>query len=248
MIPKIIHYIWFGGKPYSKKIKKCIESWHKYMPDYELKLWNEESFDIDNSCKFVKEAFAQKKYAFVSDYVRVFALYNYGGIYLDTDIELIKPIDSSMLTSGRCILGTDESGYLTALMISAPKQSYFEELLNYYNSIKFINNDGTLNTEVNNTYMQEILFNYGYKILNKQQRLTNDIIIYPDDYFHARSLTSGKLNITSNTYSIHWHTITWVTPKTRLINFIRINIIVPLIGTKLYSKFTKKIKNGKTTI
>lgn len=248
MIPKIIHYIWFGGKPYSKKIAKCINSWQKYMPDYEFKLWNENTFDIDNSCKFVKEAYAQKKYAFVSDYVRVYALYKFGGIYLDTDIELIKPIDNAILNTGMCILGTDESGYLTALMISCAKHPYFEELLNYYNSINFINKNGSLNMEVNNTYMQQILSNYGYKISNTLQRLSNNIHVYPDDYFHARSLTSGKLNITKNTYSIHWHTITWVPLKTRIINFIRINLLVPFLGTKLYSKLTKKIKNGKTTI
>lgn len=248
MIPKIIHYIWFGNKPYSAKIKKCIASWQKYMPDYEIKLWNEDTFDIDNSCDFVKEAYIQKKYAFVSDFVRVYALYTYGGIYLDTDIELLKPLDKSILSTGDCILGTDESGYLTALMISVSQHIYFKKLLDFYNSIKFINIDGSLNMEVNNTYMQQILFDFGYKISNKLQRLDNDIIIYPDDYFHARSLTSGKLNITSNTYSIHWHTITWVSTKTKIINFIRINIIVPLIGSKLYTRLTNRIKNGKTTI
>lgn len=248
MIPKIIHYIWFGDKPYSPKIKKCIESWHKYMPDYKFKLWNEESFDIENSCDFVKEAYAKKKYAFVSDYVRIYALYIYGGLYLDTDIEIVKHLDEHILSTGDCILGTDESGYLTALMISVPRHTYFKKLLDFYNSIKFMNNDGTLNMEVNNTYMQQILTEYGYKTCNVLQKLNNNIIIYPDDYFHARSLTSGELNITKNTYSIHWHTITWVSRKTKIVNFIRIHIIVPIIGSKLYTKITNKIKNGKTTI
>lgn len=248
MIPQIIHYIWFGNNAYSKKIEQCINSWHKMMPDYEFKLWNEETFDIENSCQFVKEAYEKKKYAFVSDYVRVYALYNYGGIYLDTDIEILKPIDECILATGDCVLGTDESGYLTALMISTQKHIFFKLMLDYYDSISFINQDGSLNMEVNNTYMQDILKTYGYKIKNKIQKLNHNIIIYPDDYFHVRSLTSGKLNLTQNSFAIHWHTISWVSKKTRIINYLRIKLLVPLLGIKLYTKLTSKIKNGKTTI
>lgn len=248
MIPKIIHYIWFGDKPYSTKIKKCIKSWHKYMPDYKFKFWNEETFDIENSCDFVKVAYAQKKYAFVSDYVRIYALHKYGGIYLDTDIELLKPIDEKIIRSGRCILGTDEDGYLTALMISEPKHPYLNKLLHFYETTQFIDNKGKLYIDVNNTYLQHVLVEYGYYIKNIVQKLSEGIIIYPDDYFHARSLTSGKLNITENTYAIHWHTISWVSKKTRIINFLRIRILVPILGIKLYQSITKKIKNGKTTI
>ena len=100
MIPKIIHYIWFGGKPFPDKIIKCIDSWKKYLPEYEFRLWNEESFDV-NSSIFTKQAYENKKWAFVSDYVRVYALYNYGGWYLDTDIEILKPIHR--FESERCV-------------------------------------------------------------------------------------------------------------------------------------------------
>lgn len=247
MTPKIIHYIWFGNNPYPKKIEECIKSWHKYLPDYELKLWNEESFDLKNSCRFVQEAYKHKKYAFVSDYVRIYALYHYGGIYLDTDIEVVKKFDNDILDHV-VTLGTDEGGFLTALMMSQKGHILFKTMLEFYESAKFVNDDGSFNMEVNNTHIQNVLKEYGYNVTNTKQKLTHGIVIYPDDYFHARSLTSGKLNLTTNTYAIHWHTTTWVSFKTKLIKYFRLNVLVPLLGTKLYTKLTLKIKNGKTTI
>ena len=104
--------------------------------------------------------------------------------------------------------------------------------------------------EVNNTYLQQELIKkgYDYKQINKQQFLKDDIVLYPDDFFHCRSLTTGKLNITTNSIAIHWHSILWASQKTKIINFLRINILVPLLGSKLYTQFTNRIKNGKTTI
>lgn len=247
MIPKIIHYIWFGSNPFPNKIKKCIDSWRRYLPDYIFMLWNEESYDINKSCMFVREAYKLKKYAFVSDYVRLWALYKYGGLYLDTDIEILKPLESNFLRK-KIVLGTDEGGFLTALMLSEPRQPFIKECMEQYHQRTFIIKNGKLDMEVNNTSMQEVLKNYGYVISNQRQTLNEGIDIYPDDYFHCRSLTSGKLHITKNSFAIHWHTITWVSKKTRIINFIRIRLIVPILGAKIYNCFTKKIKNGKTSI
>lgn len=247
MIPKIIHYIWFGPNPYPPKIKKCIESWKKHLPDYQFMLWNEETFDIENSCDFVRQAYEHKKYAFVSDYVRLWALYKFGGIYLDTDIEIVKPF-SEIFFDNNVVLGTDESGYLTALMMAEKESSYIGDCMNAYHFTSFVDENGQFNMEVNNTSLQNRLLDYGYRIVNEEQFLKDNIHIYPDDFFHCRSLTSGKLNITGNSYAIHWHTITWVSGKTRFINFLRIRVLVPLLGAKLYSKITKKLKNGKTTI
>ena len=247
MIPKIVHYIWFGSNPYPDKVKTCIESWKKHLPDYQIMLWNEETFDIASSCPFVQEAYEKKKYAFVSDYVRLWALKRYGGVYLDTDIEILKPIPAEFLSS-RVVLGTDDGGYLTALMMAEPDHPYISECLEAYHKIRFIGEDNKLNMEVNNTSLQKHLEPYGYKVSNTRQALSEGIEVYPDDFFHVRSLTSGRLNLSANSVAIHWHTITWVSPKTRLINFLRINVLVPLLGIKLYSKLTSKLKNGKTTI
>ena len=248
MIPKIIHYCWFGRNPFPQKIKDCISSWRKHLPDYEFRLWNEDTFPITESCQFVKDAFANRKWAFVSDYVRIYALYTYGGIYLDTDIEVVKGFDSSILDSNSAILGTDEAGYLTALMMSPPGHEYFKNMLNVYQALSFYNNDGTLNLEVNNTYLQDELQKWGYSIKNEYQVLKGGIVVYPDDYFHVRSLTNGKLHITPNTYAIHWHTVTWGNWKTKIIKCIRMNILVPILGTKLYESVVKSLKGNKSYI
>lgn len=245
MIPKKIHFIWFGRGKYNDRIINCINSWHRFLPDYEFKLWNEDTFDICKSCIFVQQAYANKKYAFVSDYVRLYALYHEGGIYMDTDIEVIKPFDEKIL-GNKAVFSLDDGGYLSALMMSAPNEPFFAEMLDFYNGISFLKEDGSMNMEVNNTYLQEKLIALGYERVNALQTLSNGFVFYPDDYFHCRSLTTGKLNKTTNTYTIHWHTITWVPLKTRMINFIRIHILVPVLGADLYTKLVKKVKGDAT--
>lgn len=239
MIPKIIHYCWFGHNPYPEKVAYCIESWKRQLPDYEFKLWNEESFDLSVS-KFVQQAYEAKKYAFVSDYVRVYALYNEGGIYLDTDIEVKKTFNS--LLDKRLLLGTDDEGALTAFMAAEKGHVYFGELLRYYNQMSFVLENGQLNTAVNNIWMQDCLKKFGYVQENKYQELADGILVYPDTYFHAKSLVSGKYHITKDTFCIHHHTLLWIPLKTRVVRFIRMKILVPLLGEKRYRKLTGKVK------
>lgn len=250
MTPKIIHYCWFGKTKIPTKLRDYINSWSKYMPEYKIMRWDESNFDIENSCQYVKDAYNNKKYAFVSDFVRLYALYQYGGIYLDTDVQIIKHIPSTLLNH-HLIFALDDGGYIAGAFIAAQKSSPFLlKLIEHYKALHFINQDGSLNMEVNNTYIQNLLLlnDYPYEKVNSLQQLKDDIILYPNEYFHCRSLTSGKLELTNNTYAIHWHTILWASAKTKFINFIRIKILVPILGVKLYTTLTSKIKNGKTTI
>ena len=241
MIPKIIHYIWFGGKPYSDKIKRCIDSWHKFLPEYKFMLWNEDTFDIQNSCIFVQQAFENKKWAFVSDYVRWWALSKYGGIYLDTDVEVTKPLGH--LLDERIVLGTDELGHLTALMASEPCHPFWDKILQKYHTMTFIQPDGTFNMAVNNSYLENELAGYGYKILNQKQEINDGIVIYPDDWFHAADHMSGILHITENTHAIHWHTLTWCDTSTHFNRFIRVKVLGSIIGKKRASNLFNKLYN-----
>lgn len=239
MIPQIVHYIWFGRNPYSEKVQYCIESWKKYLPDYQFMLWNEDTFDV-TSVPFTRQAYEHKKWAFVSDYVRIYALYNYGGWYLDTDVEIIRPLMT--IEHHRLVLGTDEGGFLTALMGAEMKHSFLKKMLDYYHNLRFIQEGGNLNMEVNNTYLQEELTMYGYKIENKYQELAEGIVVFPDDYFHVVSLTTGKKNQTVNTYAIHWHTLLWVSKKTKWIRFVRMKVLAPLLGGDNYTQLAKIVK------
>lgn len=239
MIPKIVHYIWFGGKPFPEKVQYCIESWKKHLPDYEFKLWNEDSFDVD-SIPFTREAYEHKKWAFVSDYVRLYALSSYGGWYLDTDVEVLRPLTPFL--DKRMVLGTDEGGYLTATMAAEANHPFWNEMLSIYHDLHFVNSDGSLNQEVNNTYLQDTLAKYGYVIANRYQLLRDGIEVFPDDYFHVMSLTSGKEHKTANSYTIHWHTLLWVNRKTRVVRFLRMNLLVPLLGAERYSRITNSLK------
>ncbi len=238
MIPKIVHYIWFGGNPFPEKIQQCIESWKKYLSDYEFILWNESSFDV-NSVLFTKQAYANKKWAFVSDYVRVYALNKYGGWYLDTDIEVLKPLER--FENSRLVLGTDHDGALTALMGSEPGHPYWGKILSFYNALEFIRPDGSLNMTVNNTYLQNTLSDYGYLFENKYQELKEGIVIYPDDFFHVANVEKGTLHLTENSYAIHWHTLLWTSGMSHFMRSFRLRFLKPIFGEERFMKVWGKI-------
>lgn len=243
MIPKIIHYIWFGGKQFPDKVQMCIDSWHKYMPEYEFKLWNEETFDV-NSVEFTKQAYANKKWAFVSDYVRMYALNKFGGWYFDTDIEILRSL--TPFEDKRMVLGTDHDGALTALMGSEQGHPYWKEMLKKYDNMSFLKEDGTFNMIVNNTHLQSVLSNYGFVIENKYQELNEGIFVYPDDYFHVANVELGTIHKTSNSYAIHWHTLLWTSDMSHFMRWLRIHIMKPVFGDdkflNVWVGFKKKFK------
>jgi mannosyltransferase OCH1-like enzyme len=239
MIPKIIHYCWFGNSEMPKISKQCIASWKKVLPEYEIKFWNENNFDVNVSV-FSKQAYQHNKFAFVSDYARVYILKKEGGIYLDIDIEVVKNLDE--ILKKNVVLGTDENGFLTAFMAAKKESKYFSELLEVYDKMEFIKKNGTTNNVTNNHWMQEVLIKFGFELINKNQELLDGVFVYQDDFFHARSLVSGKYNITNNTYAIHHHSLSWISFKTKIIRFFRLKLLVPIIGSENYTNFTKKLK------
>lgn len=208
MIPKKIHYCWFGGKSLDKLGQKCLNSWKKFFPDYEIIEWNESNFDI-NSCQYAKEAYDAKKWAFVSDYARFKILYEHGGVYFDTDVEVVKSFED-ILDKGN-FMGCERRWDTVAPglgMATTPKLEIIKEIIDDYEQSRFIKEDGTydLTTIVERTT----------KILKKNGLINTDIIqivkginVYPPEYFCPINMETGKLKITENTYSIHRFAGSW---------------------------------------
>lgn len=217
MIPKVIHYCWFGRNPLPALAIKCINSWKKFLPDYEIKEWNEDNFDI-NMIPYVKEAYESKKYAFVSDYARFWILYNYGGLYFDTDVEVIKNLDDIVAKGPFMGCEKEPQKGATTLGVApglglgvAPGHSLYKEILDYYSTLHFINEDGTLNLRTVVEYITSILEKHGLRPSAEIQECAG-VYIYPKDYFCPKSFEDLKIRITPNTYTIHHFSASWLPP------------------------------------
>ena len=208
MIPKIIHYCWFGGNPLPGLAQKCIASWKKFCPDYEIKEWNESNYDV-RKIQYIAQAYDAKKYAFVSDYARFDILYEYGGVYLDTDVELIKSLDEIIKQGAFC--GIERPGSINAgLGIgSYAGNPIFREILDSYQSAKFINTDGTYNLKTVVVRVSDIFKKYGFSDKEEIQEVAG-FTIYPAEYFCPKDLLSWETNLTENTYSIHHFSASWL--------------------------------------
>jgi len=181
MIPKIIHYCWFGGNPLPGELQKYVETWKKYCPDYEIKLWNEESFDIDSHV-FTKTAYAARKFAYVSDYVRAYALNKFGGIYLDTDVELKKSLD--VFLSHEAFTGFEAKGSpFTALWASIPEHSLTQKVLSYYDGREYLDSQETNTKSVSASLIDKFGIDPTKNILQVGNDGINSIHIYPAEYF-----------------------------------------------------------------
>ena len=215
MIPKIIHYCWFGGNPLTELAKKCIASWKKYFPDYRIKEWNETNFDL-NCCAYVKEAYQSKKWAFVSDYARFLILYREGGLYFDTDVEVIKPFDDIIEngafmgceTTDKCAPGLG-LGVNPGLGLGVnPGLSIYKEVLENYEKSHFFNPDGTNNYVTVVDRVTDILSNHGFEEKDVIQSVAG-IKVYPPEFFCPMDYKTGKLCVTDHTHSIHWYDASW---------------------------------------
>ena len=208
MIPKKIHYCWFGGKPLPELAIKCIESWRKFLPDYEIIEWNEQNYDV-HKIPYISQAYDAKKYAFVSDYARFDILYEYGGIYFDTDVEVIKSMDK-IIEQG-AFAGVEFPGKLNAgLGLASPAASpIYKEILDSYRKSTFVTEDGQNDLTTVVTRVSDIFKKYGFTDENKVQKIA-DVTIYPVEYFCPKNYRTFEINITKNTYSIHHYDASWV--------------------------------------
>ena len=210
MVPKVIHYCWFGGNQLSDLNKKCIQSWKHFCPRYEIKEWNESNFDF-TSCDYAKEAYNAKKWAFVSDYARFKILYEYGGVYFDTDVELIKNIDDLIEKGG--FMGMEGANLVNpGLGLAFPAyHPLLKEIIDLYDQLHFADKNGVLNLKTVVDYTTELLCKHGFDTKKIPQNIEG-IWIYPAEYFGPYSLDTGKLVITENTRSIHHYAASWCDP------------------------------------
>ena len=232
-IPKVIHYCWFGRGKMPPLAEKCIESWKKFCPDYEIVCHTEDNFDIGQN-RYAKEAYDAKKWAFVSDYVRLKVMFDQGGIYMDTDVELIKPIDELIKENG--YMGFDDSGLIaTGLGFACEKgNELVGAMLADYDHIPFVLPDGSYDTapcpDRNTETMKKLGFN-----LDIKDQIFMGIRILPEDYLCPVKYYSGKKVITKNTYSIHHYCASWTTPTAKRTLFLK-----RLVGVRLYDKLYGK--------
>lgn len=207
MIPQTIHYCWFGRGEMPQLAVDCIASWHKYMPDWSYKLWNEDNFDVD-IIPYTKEAYTARKYAFVTDYVRLYALSTEGGVYMDTDVEILKPLDD--LLHLQAFTGYEGSKYkppVTGIMASEARGQWVEEQLNAYDGLHFCMEDGTLDTTTNTQRISAIMKANGF-VCNGRKGKYKDLTIFPSDYFCPHQ-TTGEYLLTENTYCNHHFMGSW---------------------------------------
>ena len=229
MIPKIIHYCWFGKKEKPENIKKCIASWKEKCPNYCIIEWNEDNFDI-SSFDYCIEAYAEKKYAFVSDVARVKALYDMGGIYLDTDVTVLQSFDK--ILDNNVVLGFEESNYVaTSFMAAQPKQKIFEDFVKHYESIHFINDDGSYNAATNVVRLTEMLMKQGLLRNDKYQLLDGKIAVYPKEIFSPYDYINCIYEITDKSICVHHFFVSWMSWKSRAKKKIK-SILVKIVGKK----------------
>lgn len=229
-IPKIIHFCWFGKSPLPELAQKCIASWKKFLPGYEIKEWNEENYDV-RKIPYIAQAYDAKKYAFVSDYARFDILYQYGGLYFDTDVEVIKTLDE-ILKCG-AFAGIERAGSLAAgLGLASPAASpIYKEILDSYKNSSFIKDGGSMDLTTVVTRVSGIFKKHGFSDKNEIQEVEG-IKVYPSEYFCPKNPDTGIISITENSYTIHHFTGSWTSVAQQKYDSLR---------KKIYLKFPKSL-------
>lgn len=233
-IPRIIHYVWLGAGKKSELMQKCIDSWKKFCQGYEIIEWNETNFDI-NSNPIVAEAIKQKNWALASDGIRMYAMYNCGGIYMDTDVEVIKSLDP--LLTNQIFLGFESKYWLESAMFGAVKgHPLLSKCIEHYNMALDIN--FSTNALTVHTYAAVAKKMLGAKLNGKTQFLENGATVYSTEYFAPKNYMSGKLKLTENSFVIHHYTSTWHSKSQKFwAGFAKNSRII--LGKHIFSIFEK---------
>ena len=214
MIPKIIHYCWFGRGEKPELAKKCITSWKKFCPDFEICEWNEDNCDY-LAMPFMAEAYAAKKYAFVSDVMRLAVLEQYGGVYFDTDVEVLR--DISPLLDDEGFIGFENEQFVNSgqVMAAVPHQPVVQAMIEEYKKMHFTNADGSLNAVGCPHLNSDVMERFGLA-RSGQEQLVAGIHVYPADWFNPLDSVTGELTRAKNTYSIHWYSMSWLPKRTQI--------------------------------
>lgn len=257
MIPKIIHYCWFGRNPKPELAYRCIESWKKHCPDYEIREWNEDNFDIVAAPLYVRQAYEAGKWAFVTDYVRLWAMTAFGGIYMDTDVEVLKPLDPFL--HHRAFSGFENATDIpTGIMACEKDFPLFQTLLCYYDDAVFFLPDGTVNLVTNVVTITKLCLEKGLVQNNTYQEI-DGFALYPKEYFCPISYMTNQMEQTENTVTIHWFSGSWKDDKIRAEEYargrrltMRHNLIhIPhrilhaILGEHGYEKLKSMLKKSK---
>jgi hypothetical protein len=211
MIPKIIHYCWFGNGAMPEKDRQNIKGWKELNPGYQIICWDESNYNV-NKNKYMSECYSISKWGFVPDYARTDIVYKYGGFYFDTDVELKKSLDS--LLNEKCIMGFEKMDSVNhGHGFAAEKNSpILKELLDFYDNIEFINLDGSLNLTASPVYITKLLVKHGLKLNGKEQYI-DGVHVYPTEYFCPKNYLTGEINMTPNTISIHHFNLSWMSKE-----------------------------------
>lgn len=210
-IPRIIHYCWFGCNPKPKLAEKCIKSWGKYCPDYQIIEWNEDNFDVSTAPRYVQQAYKAKRWAFVTDYVRLRALTEMGGVYMDTDVEVVKSLDPYL--KQEAFAGFESlKGVQTGLLACRKGFPLFEEFLRHYDTASFLREDGTPDTTTNVEVLTNLCRQRGLQMNDKFQ-VVEGLAVYPREVFCPVDFDTMKLKRTRKTVTIHWFSGSWHTEE-----------------------------------
>ncbi len=239
MIPKKIHYCWLSNDPFPEIIQMCIDSWKTNLPDYEFILWDKNRFPLDK-CLWVKQAYEAKRFAFAADYIRLYALATEGGIYLDSDVEVIKSFDGLLELPYFICKENSPQGIEAATIGAEPGCEWIKKCLDYYKNKNFINERGEQNNRVLPSIIKEVItLNFTLKEVKYISEISRDkevVFMLPSDYFSPKNYVSKKLRITNNTFSIHHFAGTWQPYWKKVL----LRIWVPL--SVKYPKITNTIK------